>query len=155
MRVKAPQFHAVISAKGKSYDKSALTKIAEAWLKEMGYGEQPYLVVFHKDTDNNHVHLVSTRIDRNGKKISSAFEHLRAIRSINKILGIDHALQYQFSTRAQFLMILEKGGYLGRDIDEQLLQKQIDAYQPDKNRAAAANLSFTLCAVRFCAARQT
>src|SRR5476649_2786039 len=87
--ISKPQFHAVISAKGKSYDKHALTKIAVAWLKEMGYSSQPYLIVYHKDTDNNHVHMVSTRVDRDGIKIPSDFEHRRAVKNINKVLGYD------------------------------------------------------------------
>src|ERR1700733_13158856 len=76
-RVKKPQFHAAISAKGKTYDKAALTEIATRWLVSMGYGEQPYLIIYHKDTGNNHVHVVSVRVDRNGKKISSGFENIR------------------------------------------------------------------------------
>lgn len=121
-RVHFPQFHAVISAQGKTYDKHTLTQIAEGWLKEMGYGNQPYLVVFHQDTGNNHVHIVTTRIDKDGKKISSAFENIRAVNNMNKVLGIDEkhnasqdlqkALSYRFSTVAQFKMILEHQNYV-------------------------------------------
>lgn len=128
--VKKPQFHAVISAPGKAYDAMALTEIATQWLAAMGYEKQPYLIVFHKDTDNNHVHMVSTRIAKNGKKISSGFENLRAIQNLNKILGIDEkhnvkldiaaALSYQFSTKAQFLMILESNGYVLKGVDDKL-----------------------------------
>jgi hypothetical protein len=119
--VSKPQLHAVISANGKEYDKAGLTAIAENWLKSMGYGDQPCLVVYHNDTGNNHVHVVSTRIDRNGKKISSGFENIRAIQNLNKILGIDErysakqdmaaALSYNYSTKAQLMMILESKGY--------------------------------------------
>jgi len=126
-RVKEPQFHAAISAKGKSHDKHALTTIAVEWLGRMGYAEQPYLIIFHKDTAHNHVHVVSNRIDRNGKKISSAFEHNRAIQNLNKVLGLDEqfsasqdlnkALAYQFGTKAQFMMILENMGYKIKELD--------------------------------------
>jgi Relaxase/Mobilisation nuclease domain len=134
--VKKPQFHAVISAKGKACNQHSLTVIAEAWLKEMGYGKQPYLIVFHKDTDNNHVHLVSTRIDRDGAKISSGFEKRRAIKNLNKVLGFDYGFGYKFSTRAQFFLLLEKAGYLGTDPMEALLQQKINNYKADKERAA-------------------
>jgi hypothetical protein len=130
------QFHAVLSCAGKTYDKHALTKIAVAWLKEMGYGEQPYLVIFHKDTDNNHVHMVTSRVDREGKKISSAFENVRAQRATNKVLGYEMALKYSFSTPAQFYMIIENKGYPGKDYDLKQLQAKIDKHQPDKQRAA-------------------
>lgn len=120
-RVRKPQFHAAISAKGRSHDKEALTAIAVWWLEAMGYGAQPYLIVFHKDTANHHVHIVSTRVDRNARKISSAFEHIRAVKQLHQVMGTDlqqnvdtdirQALQYTFSTRAQFLMILESQGY--------------------------------------------
>jgi hypothetical protein len=129
-RVHFPQFHAVISAPGKAYDKYALTQIAGGWLKEMGYGNQPYLVVFHKDTGNNHVHIVTTRIDRDGKKISSGFENIRAIGNLNKVLGVDEkhsaaedlkrALGFRYSTVAQFKMLLEQQGYVLKDSDGQI-----------------------------------
>jgi hypothetical protein len=131
-----PQFHATISAKGRTYDKHTLTKIAVLWLNEMGYGEQPYLVVFHKDTGNNHVHVVSTRVDRNGVKIPSDFEKRRSVRAINKVLGYDHGFRYKFSTRAQFLMILESKGFPGVDPDERLVQERISKFRLDKGRAA-------------------
>lgn len=120
-RVKSPQFHVAISAKGRSHNKDQLTEIAEKWLSKMGYSQQPYLIIFHKDTDNNHVHIVSTRIDKAGLKISSAFEKRRAIQNLYNIIEIDpklvaakdlkNTLLYKFSSIAQFKMILESRGY--------------------------------------------
>jgi len=133
--VKLPQFHAVISAKEKNYDKTALTGIAQKWLIEMGYGEQPYLIVFHKDTGNNHVHMVSSRVDRDGEKISSAYEWVRGQNAMRSVLGYDFAMQYQFSTRAQFFMILESRGFPGIDPDEKKIQQKIGRFVLDKKRA--------------------
>lgn len=120
-RTKYPQLHAVISCKGCSHSKQKLTAIAEQWLNGMGYGQQPYLLVFHKDTANNHIHIVSTRVDRDGKKINDRFEKIRAYEVLNRIVGVDEkqeidkniekAFSYGFSTRAQFMMLLEARGY--------------------------------------------
>jgi hypothetical protein len=85
-KISKPQFHATISAKGKEIDNEALTALADRWMEAMGYGEQPYLIVFHKDTAHNHVHLVSVRVDRNGKKINSDFEHRRAVAEMTKLM---------------------------------------------------------------------
>ncbi|HZY38445.1 MAG TPA: relaxase/mobilization nuclease domain-containing protein [Mucilaginibacter sp.] len=129
-RVSHAQFHATISTKGREHDKYALTQIATEWLNKMGYGDQPYLIIFHKDTANNHVHIVTTRVDRQGKKISSAFEKVRGSQHLNNILGLDEkhsakqdiekALSYAFSTKAQFMMILESQGYVLRENDGKL-----------------------------------
>ncbi|RZJ92798.1 MAG: hypothetical protein EOO20_00335 [Chryseobacterium sp.] len=120
-RIKLPQFHAVISCKGRSHSKEELALIAEQWLKGMGYGNQPYLLVFHKDTDNNHIHMVSTRIDSKGRKISDSYEKIRAYQTLNQVMGqdekqhatkaIEKAMEYSFSTRAQLMMLLEVQGY--------------------------------------------
>ncbi|WP_426330093.1 relaxase/mobilization nuclease domain-containing protein [Pedobacter sp. R-06] len=120
-RVSKPQFHAVISAKGRSTLKEELTRIAQNWLLKMGYGKNPYLIVFHSDTKNNHVHTVSTRIDKAGKKISSAYEKLRAIRLLSETLGqntkpdirtiTDKMLKYRFSTLAQLKLLFEIKGF--------------------------------------------
>lgn len=120
-RIRYPQFHAVISCRGKSHTKEQLTDLATKWLKGMGYGKQPYLLVFHKDTANNHIHIVSTRVDRNGKKINDSYEKIRAYQVLNQLMELDQnkqfikdlesAFGYRFSTRAQFMLLLESQGY--------------------------------------------
>jgi len=131
------QFHAVISASGRNYNKQELTRAAVMWMKEMKYGGQPYLVTFHKDTENNHVHVVSSRVGKDGKQINRDYEHDRSVRSINKVLGYDFAMQYRFSTKAQFYLVLENQGFLGRDyLNEKKLRKRINSYKPDKGRIA-------------------
>ena len=120
--VKKPQFHIAISAGGRSYNKNELTEIATQWMERMGYGKQPYLIIFHKDTLNNHVHIVSTRVDKQGKKIRDSYEQIKGQAQMNIVLGLDekhdaksdiaNALAYQFATKAQFMMILESKGYV-------------------------------------------
>jgi hypothetical protein len=135
-RVVKPQFHAVISAKGKSTLKDELTRIAKEWLSKMGYGKNPYLLVFHNDTKNNHVHAVSTRIDKAGKKISSAFEKLRSIRMLSLVLEQDDIkvvvaslYKYRFSTVAQFRLLLELKGFFSSIQNEKLEIKGRDGQQ--------------------------
>lgn len=116
-----PQLHVSISCKGQSHSKKQLTEIASQWMNGMGYGAQPYIVVFHNDTANAHVHIVSTRVDRSGKKINDSFEKLKAYRVLNRIMSQDpleqstkdttEVLAYNFSTRPQFAMLMETKGY--------------------------------------------
>jgi hypothetical protein len=119
--ISKPQLHVALSTNGRDHDKQGLTDVAERWLEKMGYGKQPYFIVFHKDTENNHVHIVSSRVDHDGKKISSGFERVRAVRAINEIMGLDeyrswqHDLEkaraYRVSTLPQFKLLLECMGY--------------------------------------------
>ena len=91
----------------------------------MYYGIQPYLLFFHPDTKNNHVHIVSTRIGYDGRKISSGFERMRSIAILNQIMKLDEgktaekdlekAKSYSFSNLAQFKLILERQGYTLKD----------------------------------------
>ena len=85
-KVKKPQFHAVISTKFQQHSKEELTKVAEDFMQEMGYGNQPFLVVFHNDTENNHIHIVSTRVDKqSGKKINESYEKLKTQKALINI----------------------------------------------------------------------
>ncbi len=48
-------------------------------MREMGYGEQPFVVFKHTDIDRNHIHIVSVCVDEEGKKISDKFEKMRSM----------------------------------------------------------------------------
>lgn len=52
--------------------------LAADYMERMGYGNQPYIVFLHKDIDRRHLHIVSTRVNANGEKLSHAFERRRS-----------------------------------------------------------------------------
>jgi hypothetical protein len=121
-KVKKPQFHAVISTKFQQHSKEELTKVAEDFMQEMGYGNQPYIVVFHNDTENNHVHIVSTRVDKStGKKLNDSYEKLKAQKTImnlkERIYGksnediINKLLSYNISSLKQLEILMERNGF--------------------------------------------
>jgi hypothetical protein len=130
-KVKKPQFHAVISTKFQQHDKEELTRTAEDFMNEMGYGLQPFLVVFHNDTDNNHVHIISSRVDKQtGKKINDSFEKLKAqkalINTMEKLYGqkpeeeLNRLLGYKISSVSQLETLLNRNGYnIGKNTNDE------------------------------------
>ncbi len=56
-----------------------LAEMAQRYMQAMGYGNQPYIVFKHTDIDRQHLHVVSIRVDENGKKIKSDFENRRSM----------------------------------------------------------------------------
>ena len=120
-RIKYPQFHVAISCEGKTYSKEQLVDIAHQWLEKMGYKDIPTLIYFHHDTDNNHLHIVTSRVDPNGKKVDHNHERIRALKAIEEIMGvnrkkdvdkhIENAFSYSFANINQFRSILECSGY--------------------------------------------
>ncbi len=48
-----------------------LRDIAQEYMEKMGYGEQPYVVYKHDDIERSHIHIVTTNVDSEGKKIDS------------------------------------------------------------------------------------
>lgn len=55
-----------------------LSSIAKEYLDKMGYGNQPFVVYKHEDIDRHHIHIISLRVDENGKKINDKFEFRRS-----------------------------------------------------------------------------
>ena len=55
-----------------------LTQIAKEYMEELGYGKQPYIVFKHNDIAREHIHIVSLRVDGEGKKINDRFEKRRS-----------------------------------------------------------------------------
>ncbi len=130
-KVLKPQFHAMISTKFQKHSKDELTNIAENFMDEMKYGEQPFIVVFHKDTDNNHAHIVSTRVDKHtGKKINDSYEKLKAQKALSvtmeKLYGqrpeeeLEKLLNYKVSSLGQLETLLCRNGYrIGKNTNDE------------------------------------
>lgn len=122
-RIKNPQFHVVISCKGRTYSFPELVGIAHQYLHDMGYDqeEQPLLIYGHHDTDNNHIHIITSRIAPDGHKINHNQEKRRSLSIINHIMDkkegenisedVAKALSYHFESEGQFKAILESEGY--------------------------------------------
>ncbi|MCL2651670.1 MAG: relaxase/mobilization nuclease domain-containing protein [Candidatus Azobacteroides sp.] len=74
-------FHASLNpdSKDKLSDEE-LSDIAQAYMEKLGYGNQPYIVLKHSDIKREHLHIVSLRIDENGKKINDSYEVVRSMK---------------------------------------------------------------------------
>jgi hypothetical protein len=120
-KIKNPVFHATCSCKGRELTHAQLKEMALEIMQQLGYGENPILIYEHHDTRNNHVHIVSSRVGINGKKIKDNFEGKKANYILNAILNrephqefnlhLNNALTYQFGTQAQFALLMEVNGY--------------------------------------------
>ena len=121
--IRKAQFHVAISCRGHEYSQEQLLDIAHQYLHEMDYDDegQPLLIYAHNDTDNNHLHIITSRVNPNGQKIDHNHERIRSQEAINKIVGEDEklradlflkeALSYKFNSITQFKAIMEASGY--------------------------------------------
>ena len=54
-----------------------VVEFAKDLMKGLGYGDQPFIIYRHNDIDREHYHVVSVRVDKEGRKIPDTNEHLR------------------------------------------------------------------------------
>lgn len=55
-------------------------EMAQSYMNQMGYNDQPFVVFKHTDIDRSHIHIVSVAVDENGKKISDKYEKIRSMK---------------------------------------------------------------------------
>lgn len=146
-RIKKAQFHLAISCKGHEKSEEELLDFAHRYLAEMGYGNegQPLLVYSHTDTDNTHIHIVTSRISPDGKKISDHHERVRSQAVLNKLVGKDvkakagedlaASLYYSFSTFAQYKALMSSLGYEVYEKNDVVYVKRDGAVQTKINFA--------------------
>ncbi len=73
-----------------------LGEIAREYMERMGYGEQPYIVFKHRDIAREHLHIVSLRVDAEGRKLPHDFEARRSmqiLRSLEQQYGLHPAVK--------------------------------------------------------------
>ena len=78
-----------------------LREIAQEYMQKMGYGDQPYIVFKHKDIDREHLHIVSLRVDEQGRKLPHDFEARRSmeiLRDLERKYGLHPSIKGQEQT---------------------------------------------------------
>lgn len=95
-------------------------QIAQDYMQQMGYGDQPYVVFKHTDTGRTHIHIVSTCVDRFGKKIPDTYEKLRsmdACRALEEKYNLTPAVEKQRSRNEE---LFRPVNYKAGDIKSQM-----------------------------------
>ena len=85
-RTKNIVFHASINPRpDEPLSDDRLRTIAREYLCRLGYGDQPFIVFKHRDIAREHIHLVSTRVRHDGRKIRDTMEHVRSTRIMRSL----------------------------------------------------------------------
>lgn len=58
-------------APSEKFTEAKLTNIAQAYMENIGFGSQPYLVYQHHDAGHPHLHILTTSIQPDGKRIDT------------------------------------------------------------------------------------
>lgn len=95
MKVEKPVVHISLNPHPEDVLTDAeLQDIAREYLEKLGFGNQPYLVFKHEDIDRHHLHIVTVRVDDNGKCISDKNNYYRSkqiTRELEKKYGLHGA----------------------------------------------------------------
>jgi len=120
-RIRNKQFHAILSCKGKFISNERLKGYGLEIMEKLGYANNPVMIYGHNDTDHNHIHIITTRIGPDGKKIPHHFERKRSNEILQQIIGTDYkkevsqdisdVMQYHCSSVAQYQLLFEMQSY--------------------------------------------
>ncbi|MBT2559803.1 relaxase/mobilization nuclease domain-containing protein [Pedobacter sp. ISL-68] len=120
-KVEKPVLHISLNPDPKDLvSDEAFVSIAQDYMKDMGYGDQPYVVFKHTDTERTHIHIVSTCVKLDGKKISDKFDHPRSMeicRELEKKYNLLTATEQTYSTNEKTFNSVD---YKKGDIKSQL-----------------------------------
>jgi Relaxase/Mobilisation nuclease domain len=85
-RVEKPVLHMSIRlAPGETLTRQQLTEMGRALAKEFGVYDNQYLTILHKDTRQQHIHLVANRVGYNGKAASTSNNFLKMDRLCRRL----------------------------------------------------------------------
>jgi hypothetical protein len=125
--VKNPVFHAVISCKGREMSHEQLKNVGIEYMHHMGYKNSPFLIYGHNDNANNHIHIVSSRVNLDGKKIDQSYERIRSqaflrdrglAHTVHPDQGMKLASSFNYTTSGQIIALLQSKGFKARIKDD-------------------------------------
>jgi hypothetical protein len=117
--VKNNSTHIVLSFTAEDQQKNVdFRTLAQDYLNELGYGQQPAYIYYHNDTANPHIHVVTTPIKADGQKISDQYIFLKS-NNIRKKLELKYNLKVAETSQ------IGKTENIGSEFTKQKLQSII------------------------------
>lgn len=102
-RVTLPVFHGSLSAApGDVLAEAAWRDVAERYIQKMRYQDSPWIAIRHADTDDDHIHIIASRIRNDGKRVKDFQEIKRgeeACRQIEREMGLTRVAPSRESSR--------------------------------------------------------
>lgn len=96
-RLSKPVLHVTLSlAKGESLPNYKLAEMARDCAHDLGFTNNQFVAVLHKDTDHPHIHIVANRIGYDGKTVSDS-NNYQKIAKLCRRLEIKHELKQVLS----------------------------------------------------------
>lgn len=95
-------------------------EMAGEYMERMGYGNQPFIVFKHTDIDRTHIHIVSTCVGIDGKKIPDDYDHPRSMaicRDLEKKYNLHKATEIEQKQNDE---IFKPVNYQSGDIKSQI-----------------------------------
>ena len=133
-RTKKTMFHCSLNPHpDEKLSDEQLVQIAKEYMEALGYGKQPYIVFKHNDIAREHIHIVSLRVDGEGRKINDKFEKRRSKK-------ITDALEKRFG-------LIPSSKVADKAVEE---TPQIDTTQGNIKEQVASALRMVLKHYRFC-----
>jgi len=87
---------------GELADDEKFNLLAQEYLYKMGYGNCPYVAIRHDDKDHSHIHIITSTIDFDSKKVSDSnnFERSEKIsRALEEKYSLQKTMYNQFNSR--------------------------------------------------------
>lgn len=85
-RVEKPVMHLTLRvAPGDHLDKNQLIEIGRACAKEFGLDKNQYVTILHKDTNEQHIHIVANRVGYDGKVANDSHSYARMARLCRRL----------------------------------------------------------------------
>jgi hypothetical protein len=129
-------------------EREKLAEIASVYMEKIGFDQQPYLVYQHLDAGHPHIHIVSTNIQKDGKRISlhniGRNQSNTARKEIEAAYNLQRAEKQEKAESQEIRSVNAQKMAYGRSATKRGITNVLDAILPQYKYASLAELNAIL-----------
>lgn len=114
-----------------NHTKEILSLIAQSYMDKIGFGNQPYLVYRHTDAGHPHIHIVTTNIQADGKRIDTynigRNQSEKARKEIERDFGLVKAQGKKVQPQSEIMPVNVQKAQYGKSETKRSITNVLDA----------------------------